>query len=197
MKLIGLTGAHGTGKTTLAASAAGEFGWEFAKTDVSGVYVKMGLDPRIHMSLMTRLEVQHAILDLHYDQWTKLRSTCSVNDHVVVTDRTPYCFIAFTLAEISGYGKLTKEEDDAVMNYVEACYRVAFELFDMVCYLPRSIPFVAATDKVQAVANESYREHWDMLIQGILFGRAPNHWEISAVQVAERLVELKAVAAAV
>ncbi|UKL14989.1 hypothetical protein hairong_084 [Pseudomonas phage hairong] len=196
MKLIGLTGAHGTGKTTLAAKAAGEFGWEFAKTDVSGVYLKQGLDPRESMSLITRLSVQQEILDLHREQWNQLRRVCPT-DHVVVTDRTPYCFIAFMLAEISGYGKLNPVQDAAVVNYVNECHQVAEELFDMVCYIPRSIPFIPATHKVQAVASEAYREHWDMLIQGILFGRAPNHWEISAVSIEDRLKELKTVASAV
>lgn len=199
MKLIGLTGAHGTGKTTLAAKAAGEFGWEFAKTDVSGVYLRQGLDPRKSMSLISRIAVQQEILDLHRAQWTKMRAASLLTgvDVTVITDRTPYCFIAFMLAEISGYDNLNPVQDAAVVSYVNECHQVAEELFDMVCYLPRSIPFVPATHKVQAVANEAYREHWDMLIQGILFGRAPNHWEISAVSIEDRLKELKAVETAV
>lgn len=196
MKLIGLTGAHGTGKTTLAAHAAGEFGWEFAKTDVSGVYKKRGMDPRVRMTLDERLSVQKDILDYHFMQWRELERSCPI-DHVVITDRTPYCFMAFVLAEISGYDTLTPEQNVKVLTYIDQCNRDAEKFFNMVCYLPRSIPFVPATHKIQAVANEAYREHWDMLIQGILFGRAPNHWEISAVSIEDRLKELKAVVSAV
>lgn len=196
MKLIGLTGAHGTGKTTLAAKAAGEFGWEFAKSDVSGVYRREGLDPRVRMTLDERLDIQKKILDFHFTQWRILEKTCLV-DQIVITDRTPYCFMAFILAEISGYDALTPEQNEKVLTYVDQCNHDAERFFNMVCYLPRSIPFVPATHKVQAVANEAYREHWDMLIQGILFGRAPNHWEISAVSMEDRLAELKAVVAAV
>lgn len=194
MKLVGITGTHGTGKTTLAKEMVVRAGWGLAKTDVSGVFIKHGKDPRVRMSLIERMDVQDDILDTLVEQWREARKAGEFE--IVVTDRTPYCFIAFVLAEISGYDQLTEEENRRVVEYVTRCERAALEFFDLIAYLPMVIPFVPAISKVQAVNGQAYREHYDRLLTGCL-RFAPNLHYMVTVNLVGRVVELDQISVAI
>lgn len=187
MRLIGITGTHGTGKTTLAKEMAVRCEWVLVKTDVSGVFLKHDEDPRKWMPLAKRIEVQNDILDTLVEQWREARKL--PEDSITVTDRTPYCFIAFMLAEISGYDALPEEENRLVVDYVQRCENAALEFFDLIVYLPMAIPFVPAVGKVQAVNGQAYREHYDRLLQGSLL-IAPQLYYMNGVGLVERVVEL-------
>lgn len=172
-KLIGVVGVMGTGKTTLCA----ESGYEFIKTDVSGIYKKWNLDPKIPMSFDTRLKIQEEILSYHVKMWIAacVPSGITLENHmtpgpskVMVTDRTPLCFMTFTLAEISGYYPLTEKQDQDLKSYIHRCWK-AMELFKGFMYLKQS--FVAPVDlsgKVRASMSYGYREHYDNLLKGLL-----------------------------
>lgn len=170
-KLIGVVGVMGTGKTTLCA----ESGYEFIKTDVSGIYKKWGLDPKVAMDFDTRLKIQQEILEYHTHLWLKAcirgvrQGDRFVSENLVmVTDRTPLCFMTFTLAEISGYGGLTEEQDQALKKYIDYCWK-SMALFKGIMYLEQSFtPPVDTSGKVRASMSYGYREHYDNLLRGLL-----------------------------
>ncbi len=194
MKLIGITGTHGTGKTTLAKYAAETMGYVLSKTDVSGVFLKHGEDPRNRMTLLKRIEVQNDILNTLTEQW---RNDRKYGENVTcVTDRTPYCFISFMLAEISGYDKLTAVENRLVVEYIQRCEEVAAEFFDLIVYLPMAIPFVPAVNKIQAVNGQAYREHYDRLLLGSLHSCASSY-TMQSVELDKRSTELSLIAATI
>ena len=162
-KLIGVIGATGTGKTTLCENA----GYPFIKTDVSGVYKEMGLDPKLPMDLLTRLKVQRAILRKHESMWRDqlLKYAKALT---VVTDRTPICFMAYTLAEISGYRELTAEEEVAVTDYLQACDNALEDYFDGMFHLAgRPFAVNVADGKVRATQNFGYHSHYQALSIGL------------------------------
>lgn len=170
-RLYGVVGVAGIGKTTLCR----ESGHEFIKTDVSGIYKKHGLDPKVKMGLDTRLMIQREILDFHLKQWleacVKGRQTDTHmlgTDRVLVTDRTPLCFMTFTLAEISGYGELTPEQNLYVQMYLNKCWK-AMSLFKGVMHLKNV--FETRPDdsgKVRASTGYAYSAHYDYLLRGLL-----------------------------
>ena len=172
-KLIGVVGVMGTGKTTLCA----ESGYEFIKTDVSGIYKKHGLDPKVEMDFDTRLRIQEEILQYHVKMWIREcvpegyvgdSHMISSGSKVLVTDRTPLCFMTFTLAEVSGYGKLTEKQDQDLKSYIHRCWK-AMELFKGIVYLKQSFtPPVDLSGKVRASMSYGYREHYDNLLKGLI-----------------------------
>ena len=101
---IGLSGAHRTGKTTLAKELAKKMGMNFSPSFVSKIFEKRGFDPRSTLPIMDRLTIQQEILDAHVDTWLSASGG-------FVTDRTYLDFIAYTLCNV-------RQEDlnDPVVN---------------------------------------------------------------------------------
>lgn len=193
-KLIGVVGVMGTGKTTLCA----ESGYEFVKTDVSGIYKKWNLDPKIPMSFDTRLKVQEDILAFHRDLWLKACSPegmiidgeaviKSESSKVLMTDRTPLCFMTFTLAEVSGYQNLTEKQNQDLKSYIDRCWK-CMRLFKGIVYLKQS--FVAPVDlsgKVRASMGYGYREHYDNLLKGLL-SDVGMHGRVIRIRTADKVI---------
>src|SRR3569832_345872 len=72
MSLIGLCGAHRTGKTSLAKAYAKKHGIAFMETSVSAIFKELGLDPAASFDFKTRLDIQEVILerlDAKYSMW--------------------------------------------------------------------------------------------------------------------------------
>src|SRR3569832_863688 len=63
MSLIGLCGAHRTGKTSLAKAYAKKHGIAFMETSVSAIFKELGLDPAASFDFKTRLDIQEVILE--------------------------------------------------------------------------------------------------------------------------------------
>lgn len=161
-RIVGVVGATGTGKTTLCERSE----MPFIRTDVSGVYKKFGRDPKFRMSLLERLEVQTAILDHHIAMWRD--QSLKYAGQIIVTDRTPICFMTYTLAEISGYSQLGAEEDTLLLLYLARCRAALFEHFAGIFHLTGS-PHAVATDdgKVRAITSRPYHEHYQAISVGL------------------------------
>lgn len=191
-KLIGVVGVMGTGKTTLCA----ESGYEFVKTDVSGIYKKWNLDPKIPMSFDTRLKVQEEILEYHRELWIKACVSGGTIDgevmtpgpsKILMTDRTPLCFMTFTLAEVSGYQNLTEKQNQDLKSYIDRCWK-CMRLFKGIVYLKQS--FVAPVDlsgKVRASMGYGYREHYDNLLKGLL-SDVGMHGRVIRIRTADKVI---------
>lgn len=164
MKFLGLFGTHGSGKTSLCeAYVAKHPDTTFIKTGVSDVYKSFKTDPKIRMSLEQRMEIQEKVLEVLCDQWEKglLSHTGTGN---VISDRTPFDLIGYTLAEVSGYDEISDELSSRILGYVMQC-RLAAQAFDGFVHVPIGLPMVAdPTGKVRAASSLAYRAHLDMLM---------------------------------
>jgi nicotinamide riboside kinase len=197
MILIGLVGTAGCGKTTLAKAYADATGNGFIKTSTSEVFKKHNLDPKVRMTMQERLIVQNDILDTLLDQWLAHES----DEGVFITDRTPYCMITFTLAEVSGYGSLDPYTESLLSSYIMRCH-LAARAFASIIHVPMGIPLVAdPTGKVRASGGVGYNAHYDLLLKGLLkermFGAPHSFYELSGTDLAERVQQTKRIVASV
>lgn len=188
MKVLGLVGTHGSGKTTLCeAFAAAHPGTTFIKTGVSDVYKAMGLDPKTRMTLERRMEVQEAVLSHLCEQWEKGLLKHPGDEGWVITDRTPYDMIGYTLAEVSGYDDISEELSGRVLNYILRC-RLAAQAFDGFVHVPIALPMVAdPTGKVRAASSLAYRVHLDMLMIKALEDGGENLYRVHGIDLRERI----------
>ena len=177
-KLVGFVGVSGSGKTTLAKYFEDAENCAFVKTTVSEIYKRLGKDPKVAMTLDERLDVQEVILKELKQQWCEAIGNNQDKEYVL-TDRTPYCFIAFMLAEVSGYGELTEKQNARIIKYVIEC-QAAGLMFDCIFHLP--IPNYVwdrgDKDKVCASTSSSYNLHFDTIIRGLMTGREVNCYDI-------------------
>lgn len=162
---LGLMGTHGTGKTSLAQAYADKHpGTTFIKTGISDVYKSLGLDPKVRMSLNTRMDVQEKVLDYLCDQWEKGLLEHGLKEGNIISDRTPYDLIAYTLAEVSGYEDIDEKLDQRIAFYITRC-RIAAQTFDSIVHVP--IYLQVSSDpagKVRASNSMAYRYHLDLLM---------------------------------
>jgi hypothetical protein len=164
MVFLGLAGTHGSGKTSLCEAFVNEHNRaHFVKTSVSDVYKSFKLDPKVRMSLEQRMEIQEKVLEVLCDQWEEglLKAGPSAT---IITDRTPFDLIAYTLAEVSGYDEISDELSTRITGYILQC-NLAAQAFDAIVHVPIALPMVAdPTGKVRAASSLIYRVHLDMLM---------------------------------
>lgn len=157
--MIGLAGAHRTGKTTLARAYAKKRGLEFVETSASQVFRDMGLDPAAALDFSTRLRVQEEILA----RFDALYATHMRTD-MAITDRTPLDMLAYTLADATG--DVVGDEDQARLErYVRKCFEVTNKRFGVLVVVQPGIALVAEEGK--AALNNAYIEHLNSLILGL------------------------------
>ena len=156
MPKIGLCGGHRVGKTTLAQATAEAQHLYFAVTDSSTVFKKQGIDPATPLDFMTRLAMQHAILDAACIVWQDSQHA------TFITDRTPIDFMAYTLADIQG---TTIVDEVALDKYIQRCFAVTNVTFSHLIVVQPGIPLVYAAGK--AALNRAYIEHLNTLVLGL------------------------------
>jgi predicted ATPase len=189
-KLVGLVGVSGSGKTTLG-QALEDKDVAFVKTTVSEIYKRLGKDPKVAMTIDERLEVQGVILkELHW-QWCEALAN-NQSKKFVVTDRTPYCFIAYMLAEVSGYGELTESQNRRVASYVLECQAVAL-MFSDVVHLPISHLHWQRQEegKVCATTGLAYNLHYDSIIRGLMTGFECNGHHVTEYDLNRRIDQVR------
>lgn len=165
MRLIGLCGTHGSGKTTLIEAFEGKV--VVVKTSISAIYKEKGLNPGLPMSLDQRLDIQDVILARLLQEWASpFAENVGPGKVVVLTDRTPMDFIGYLLCEVSGYGELTPEQNTRIEEYVGKCLQIS-EMFDVIIHVPIGLPMVKR-EKIAAVDSIGYRLHLDMVLKGAL-----------------------------
>lgn len=157
--MLGLCGAHRTGKTTLARQFAEAKKWRFEATSVSAMFKELGYDPAQKFDFKTRLKIQEEILD----RLTKFYQEISGMN--VITDRTPIDLLGYTYAE--AIGDVVSEEDQAALDrYADRCFELTNRYFSAVVIVQPGIPIVAEQGK--ASANKAYIEHLNAVMMGLL-----------------------------
>lgn len=160
MSLIGLTGSHRTGKTTLAREYAEKAGAAFLETSTSKIFQELHISPADTFSFEARLDIQELILartDALYESVDPLVIT--------VTDRTPLCMAAYTLAEAVG-GAVPDHCQLRLIQYVNRCFDVINKRFSTVLLVQPGIALTQAEGK--AALNQGYIDHMNALAMGLL-----------------------------
>lgn len=160
--LYGITGSHGSGKTTLAKALADSLGVDFMPSDITGIAKSLGYDPVAPMTLNERIVMQQRILEAFTKKLDDLAGTATV------IDRTPIDMMAYTLAEVGMYSHmfLTPEEKEQLNDYSLACLRLARTKF-YAFILTNPLP-IYEEDMKRPAFNPSYQHHLHFLIRGIL-----------------------------
>jgi len=135
MTNIGLCGAHGTGKTTLAIALSQSLGIPYVSIDVSSVFLEHGFHPSDKLDIRTRLFLQQKILEKAESIWL------DIDEPSFICDRTPLDMAAYLLADV-GNGELDQHTQTEIMNYLQACFNVTIQYFDKIVLIPPAIPFV-------------------------------------------------------
>lgn len=156
--MIGLCGAHRTGKTSLARAFSSQNVIPFVQTDVSGVFKALGFDPKEDYDFKLRMFIQNRILDATESVYKK-------GGHQFITDRTPLDMLAYTMADIQ---RANLDSDDIAMfeDYMERCFEVTNRFFATLIAVQPGIPLVAAEGK--APLNKAYIEHINTLVMGLI-----------------------------
>lgn len=156
--MIGLLGAHRTGKTSLAQSYAKKHGIVFLETPVSVIFKELGYSPSDQFDFGTRLMIQEVILerlDAMYANMAGVQAIC---------DRTPIDLMGYTLAEVHGHA-VAPEEQARLARYIARCYEVLNKRFTALLLIQPGIPVVPAEGK--APLSAGYIEHLNSLMLGL------------------------------
>ena len=161
--MIGLCGAHRTGKSTLATSFAEEAGIPALYTNLSEVFAEVGLNPRADYRLSLRLDLQRRMLERLERQYR------SVDGGVFVADRTPIDLMAYTLADVQR-ANVPSELEGVIESYLDDCIDVSNAVFSVLVVVQPGIKPVEASGK--APATYAYTEHINSLMMGLAVSEA-------------------------
>lgn len=188
--LVGLTGTHCTGKTTLAKTVADEFGYGFIRTSISDVLKGLGKDPAVRMTIRERIDAQMAILDRLNEQWDQaLKSP----DMIWIADRTPIDLMAYLMADVEAYSPMSAEEArdfSLAMRATEG----SIKKFDLIIQVQMGIPVAADPEgKLRASHCPIYRSKLEILMRGFSDAHAPNFYALDrdCVDLYERVGKVR------
>jgi len=164
--MIGLPGAHRTGKTTLAKKYAELAEIPFVATGASAVYEKLQLDPRADYPFPVRLDIQRHILEAAQKLYRGAGKT-------FITDRTPLDYLAYTLADVQRQN-LTSDDEKNLQKYMKDCFSICNNHFSTLVVVQPGIAAIDAPGKARA--DFGYVEHIANLIMGLVV-----HEDVEAV----------------
>lgn len=159
--MIGLAGAHRTGKTSLARASARALKLPFVEVGPGAVFSGMGIDPAEPMDIQTRLLVQSVVLKEAMEKWAGYKDG-------FLSDRTPIDMLAYTLADIQGT-TLDAVGEALLANYTTACIRATNHYFGLVMLIQPGIPI--RHEKGKAAPSRGYMEHLNTIMAGLLARR--------------------------
>lgn len=156
--MIGITGSHRTGKTSLALAFSEKAKVPFIETSTSKLMLAHGFDPSKDYPIEERLEIQHRIL-------VGLEDAYQSHSPLFVTDRTPLDAAAYMLADVQRQNVPDDLHHD-IVEYVESCIEVTNRHFAVLMVVQPGIPLKPEPGK--APASPAYIEHIHQLITGLV-----------------------------
>ncbi|WLR90901.1 AAA family ATPase [Shinella zoogloeoides] len=157
--LFGLTGAHRSGKTTLARAVAQDLGLEFYETSVSRTAKEHGYNAVGDMSLTDRLHLQTILLQNHLEEIGK-------RDRPLIVDRTPLDFMGYLACEFTmtnGNGVDPEVLQQAAI-FADKCLETTRAYYDYIFYLAPLPAYVVEDGK--PADNPIYQMHHALVVQG-------------------------------
>lgn len=157
--MIGLTGAHRVGKTTLAKQFSASMGIPYVDMSFSNAILdKMGLTSLEQInSLDQRLDYQLRRMELTEKALTGWKEP-------IITDRTPLDVAAYTMAD---FGQLmSAKQMELAEELVSEAHRITNARFRVMLLVYPGIPYIAEPGK--PTPNLAYQAHIHTLILGLL-----------------------------
>ena len=154
--MIGLCGAHRTGKSTVARELAKVMGYPTLLSDDYRVADALKINPVGEITLADRITYQEALLDAFMAAAREIGGP-------FISDRTPLDMAAYMMAAWDGKG--TEEESSRVMAYIQRCTDMTAFHFSQVIYFPIDIPYVVAEGKPKP--DLVYQRLIDVMILGL------------------------------
>lgn len=162
--MIGLSGANGTGKSTLAREFAEHAEIPFVATSASEVFKHMGFDPKAEYPLHLRLLIQEALLMTFERQYIQ----AAADSEIFVTDRTPIDLASYLLADVQRSGVVDEPElAKQITQYVDKCFKATSRFFSTIVLVQPGIQ----TDLIRegkAPSCPAYQEHLNAIQLGLL-----------------------------
>jgi predicted ATPase len=171
--MIGLSGAHRTGKTTLAKAISKEMGFHYHDASVTKIMRECGINGVADIPLIERIQVQNFILDRFCADVKKApkRSIC---------DRTPLDMIGYMLGEVTMHNT-PADLHGPISNYVDRCLKATEQHFDLVLFV-RPLPLFVV-EEGKPPENKAYQT----LVQYIIEGASQNLNTICGVVEGDKL----------
>lgn len=155
--VVGITGVHRTGKTTLMQALAELLGLHTVQTNVSGVFASMGLRADKQYSLEERMNVQDKVLEHLAECYAAMDSA------PFVTDRTPIDLIGYVMADIGPETAANPELSARVLAYVNDCYKLFTRHFSALVVVQPGIKVQAA--ELKGSLSPAYVEHLNFVMR--------------------------------
>jgi hypothetical protein len=154
--MYALSGAHRTGKTTLAIEVANKLGIHYHDASTSKIAKAAGINIVGDLSIAERLTAQELILD-------KFIEGVKAAPRPAICDRCPLDMIGYMLAEVTMHNT-PLELHQRIQDYVEKCLAMATLHFDMVLML-RPLP-TYKVDPDKPPPNVAYQSAVQYAIEG-------------------------------
>lgn len=159
--LFGITGAAGTGKSTLGRLAGERTGIPFVPTSITRMARDVGYDAVSPMTLRERLDMQEKML-------LKMAHLMNTMKGHAILDRTPIDMIGYMLGEVGMHSDkdLTPEELLRIEQMIVRCKRLTMAMFDFV-FVTTPLPNYETKD-TRPPPNRPYQWHTQFIMQGAL-----------------------------
>ncbi|MEI9600046.1 AAA family ATPase [Moellerella wisconsensis] len=163
---LGLTGAQGTGKTTLAKALSEKTGVPYFDANVRGIIKKHGFNLREPMSVLDRFKMQTLIAKELFEGYP---------DENFITDRTPVDVIAYTMAyvppDLVQGSELEKEISCLMIDLITEARITLAKKFTHVVLVRGGISLNEedASREDRAPMDFSYRLKMESLMEGEIF----------------------------
>jgi hypothetical protein len=163
--VIGISGSHRVGKTTLAQKFAQESEILFLQTSASAVFKAAGLDPAGPMTLQERIGVQEAMLMVFERLYAEGAKQSKLG--LFITDRTPIDLATYLMAEVQQNSTQGLEDEmvNFAVGYVHRCIQATNRWFSTVVILQPGIQVVEAEGKARGCPL--FMEHLNSLMLGL------------------------------
>lgn len=156
---IGLVGAQGVGKTTLAEEVSNETDLPLLLTSTAKVFEENGIRPDQVLTFSQRIDIQHKILTSAEALW---------GDHATfITDRTPIDMLAYMMIDFNSDTRLSESETKLFTDYRERCIESTNEYFTSVLLVQPGITPMNV-EKSRASLDVALVESMSALMMGIL-----------------------------
>lgn len=154
--MFAFSGAHRTGKTTLAKAVAERMGLPFVDTNVTAELKAAGFDQVADLDLATRLACQQKRLELHMQK-------VAAAPRPSIWDRSPLDIAAYTIAEFAMHSDPALATE--AKNLVDACLDYTARHYDTVIVVP-PLPIYEVEDGKPPM-NVGFQHHIHLLMEGL------------------------------
>lgn len=162
MQRFGISGAHKSGKTTLAKAVADKWGLKYIDVNLSSVNRAFGASPNEIIPFARRLEIQRNMVS----HCINLFSEAEEN---YISDRTFIDVAAYTLSYMPHV--VSDIESETVKLIVDQCYRAQVAFFDKTIIIGNSFDIAPHPDNS---GKGAFSWSWNFQLQTLMRGLVLN-----------------------